>query len=152
MLFDLWPQQQSLFENVKPSFGSHWQNGHYFARTEWRWSLICWELYRGARLGALAEAWSLAQKLGFDLAGKWNRVKVAASLKTLLNRQWSEHFETHFLPFGLKLMLKTAYLIAQFSEGLSPSTPALSCRAKNLESAVAALGREETASAILDAL
>src|SRR5258705_2133179 len=145
---------QAVFEKVKPVLEHLGQTVHYFCKNGNAAAMkLVGNLIVALEMEALAEGLVLATKAGLDLNTVMEVVKVADFRSPLLVSNGQNILKRDFsTSFALKLMLKDAGLIQNFSETLQSPTPALRVAEKNLASAVALGFENENASAVIKAL
>src|SRR6476660_2674541 len=146
--------KRDTFEKVKPVLLHLGQTVHYFGKNGNATAMkLVGNLIVALELEALSEGLVLARKAGLDLSTVMEVVKVAdfrsplpvSNGQNILKRDFSTSF-------ALKLMLKDARLIQNFSETLQSPTPALRVAEKHLASAVALGFGNDNASALIKAL
>jgi len=145
---------KAIFEKVKPVLEHLGQTVHYFGKNGNAAAMkLVGNLIVALEMEALAEGLVLAQKAGLDLNTVMEVVKVADFRSPLLVSNGQNILKRDFsTSFALKLMLKDAGLIQNFSETLQSPTPALRVAEKHLASAVALGFGNDNASALIKAL
>jgi len=145
---------KAIFEKVKPVLEHLGQTIHYFGKNGNAAAMkLVGSLTVALEMEAHAEGLVLAQKAGLDLNTVMEVVKVADFRSPLLVSNGQNILKRDFsTSFALKLMLKDAGLIQNFSETLQSPTPALRVAEKNLASAVALGFGNDNASALIKAL
>jgi len=146
--------KRHTFEKVKPVLQHLGQTVHYFGKNGNATAMkLVGNLVVALELEALSEGLVLARKAGLDLSTVMEVVKVADFRSPLLVSNGQNILKRDFsTSFALKLMLKDAGLIQNFSETLQSPTPALRVAEKNLASAVALGFGNDNASALIKAL
>src|ERR1700704_3750503 len=145
---------KAIFEKVKPVLEHLGQTVHYLGKNGNATAMkLVGNLIVALEMEALSEGLILARKAGLDLNTVMKVVKVADFRSPLLISNGENILKRDFSTyFALRLMLKDANLIEQFSESLSSPIPGLSVVQKNLASAVALGFGKENASAVIKAL
>ena len=146
--------KKEAFEKVKPVLEKLGQSVHYLGKNGNATAMkLVGNLIVALEMEALGEALVLAQKASLNLKTVMEVVEVADFRSPLLASNGENILKRDFsTSFALRLMLKDANLIQQFSESVSSPIPALRIVQKNLAEAVALGFGKENASALVKAL